>query len=73
VFKCHRTLKKVSLKISENTIIIHYQKSRLKARYVIIYTYKIQKITCIIVCSEVSENRTCMLQICVVIEVPADI
>lgn len=41
VFKCHRALKKENmsqnLTINENYIIIHYQKPRLKAGYVIIY------------------------------------
>lgn len=34
--------------------------------WLFIYIYKMQKIIDIIVCSEVSEIRTCMLQICVV-------
>lgn len=64
VFQYQRAHKKETiscqnLTINENSIIIHFQNTRLKAGYVVIYVYKIYKIIYIIVCSEVSEIRTC--------------
>lgn len=70
VFKYHRALKKENtsqnLTINENFIIIIKNQDSKLGMWLFISVYKIDKITYIIVRSEVSEIRTCMLQICVV-------